>query len=97
MDGAEAGAASGPEHTPVVCEDPDTPRRPRQARKDPGRPRPYPHPTPLSPARRLCYTIPGARFSCAFPRRGEKNLTIKEGNKRDVIQDTGRKEIITVA
>jgi hypothetical protein len=38
MDGAEAGVSSGPEHTPVVCEDPDTPRRPRQARKDPGRP-----------------------------------------------------------
>jgi hypothetical protein len=38
MDGAEAGVSSGPEHTLVVCEDPDTPRRPRQARKDPGRP-----------------------------------------------------------
>jgi hypothetical protein len=37
MDGAEAGMSSGPEHTTVVCEDPDTSRRPRQARKDPGR------------------------------------------------------------
>ena len=38
MDGAEAGVSSGPERTSPVREDPDTPRRPRQARKDPGRP-----------------------------------------------------------
>jgi hypothetical protein len=37
MDGAEAGVSSGPERTSRVREDPDTPRRPRQARKDPGR------------------------------------------------------------
>jgi hypothetical protein len=36
MHGAEAGAASGPECT-TVHEDPDPPRRPRQAQKDPGR------------------------------------------------------------
>jgi len=36
MDGAEAGVSSGPERTSRVREDPDTPRRPRQARKDPG-------------------------------------------------------------
>ncbi len=32
MDGAEAGVSSGPERTLRVREDPDTPRRPRQAR-----------------------------------------------------------------
>ena len=56
MDGAEAGVASGPELAtqPIaaeagypahhcVCEDPDTPRRPCQARKDPGRCHPSRH------------------------------------------------------
>ena len=33
MDGAEAGVSSGPERTSRVREDPDTPRRPRQAQK----------------------------------------------------------------
>jgi hypothetical protein len=37
MDGAEAGVSSGPERTSRVREDQDTPRRPRQAQKDPGR------------------------------------------------------------
>jgi len=32
----EAGAASGPEHTVRVCEDPDTLRRQSYARKAPG-------------------------------------------------------------
>jgi hypothetical protein len=45
LDGAEAGVSSGPEHTWGFCVDPHTPRRPRQARKDPGR---SPPPPPLA-------------------------------------------------
>jgi hypothetical protein len=48
MDGAEAGVSSGPERTSRVREDPDTPRRPRQARKDPGRPQSLPRYLPVA-------------------------------------------------
>jgi hypothetical protein len=71
MDGAEAGVSSGPERTLRVREDPDTPRRPRQARKDPGRPGPLPYPPVAGSPIMLHYPVP-ARASLSLPTPGRE-------------------------
>ena len=86
MDGAEAGVSSGPERTLRVREDPDTPRRPRQARKDPGRSH---HPALAEPARNILLRL-------LVPGRGKDLLgraefqQLAEEHEPRVIGYTGR-------